>query len=563
MPRKGPFVTLFVLLALVSVGSARLVLSARPARLDLSAYPWIYLRDGQPLRINERPVEVLAVGDVNLGRGMVGKHQALDQAAPWLQAADLVLGNLECAISSDPVQPPGLADGSPLQPYRLVALPSAAGDLARAGFDILGLANNHALDAGPAGLQHTARVLEQAGIKTVGAGPDVDLAYRPLFRQVHGVRLAFLAFNLVASPPGEQPDSAAKPLSWWEQPPVGQAAWYPAEWDSERAASAVRRARREAEAVIVSIHWGYEYQARSDPAQRSLAGLLTEAGASLVVGHHPHVVQEIEAGESVVAYSLGHFVFDQQMEHTRHGLALRAFFDQDGLRAVQALPLAAGPQPRLLVPAEATPLIERLQPRQRVIAFTCDQQSCRPAAPPRPAAAGISTIFHSAEVDLTGDQIPERVLLEGGDLVILHGGAEAWRSPPEWRVIDAAPGDPDADGRMDLMLALLKPDESGILRSHPFVVGFRGGIYRTLWGGSAVADPVLEVEVGDIDGDGIQELIVLEQQPDGQTQAVTVWRWHGWGFSLQWRSPPGMYQDMLFIPGGDGGSPMIRVMERV
>jgi hypothetical protein len=57
-----------------------------------------------------------------------------------------------------------------------------------------------------------------------------------------------------------------------------------------------------------------------------------------------------------------------------------------------------------------------------------------------------------------------------------------------------------------------------------------------------VADPICEVELGDVDDDGRQELIVLEER--GDDQAVTVWRWHGWGFSLAWRSPPGRYRDL-------------------
>ena len=81
------------------------------------------------------------------------------------------------------------------------------------------------------------------------------------------------------------------------------------------------------------------------------------------------------------------------------------------------------------------------------------------------------------------------------------------------------------------------------------------GFAGVLWGGSAVADPIREVELGDVDGDGIQDLIVLEVQGDGPDCAVTVWRWHGWGFSLIWRSLPGRYQDLKLVPG-EAGSPL-------
>jgi hypothetical protein len=92
------------------------------------------------------------------------------------------------------------------------------------------------------------------------------------------------------------------------------------------------------------------------------------------------------------------------------------------------------------------------------------------------------------------------------------------------------------------------------MRSHPFIVGYRAGAYRVLWGGSAVVDPILEVELGDMDGDGVQELIVLEEMATGR--AVSIWRWHGWGFSLMWRSPPGKYRD-LGVVQVDIGQPLV------
>jgi hypothetical protein len=94
-------------------------------------------------------------------------------------------------------------------------------------------------------------------------------------------------------------------------------------------------------------------------------------------------------------------------------------------------------------------------------------------------------------------------------------------------------------------------------RSHPFIIGYREGAYRILWGGSAVADPIHEAELGDVDGDGVQELIVLEERGDGC--AVTVWGWHGWGFSLMWRSPPGRYRDLALIASGADCPPIISV----
>jgi hypothetical protein len=100
-----------------------------------------------------------------------------------------------------------------------------------------------------------------------------------------------------------------------------------------------------------------------------------------------------------------------------------------------------------------------------------------------------------------------------------------------------------------------------VLLSHPYLLGYRGGEYRLVWGGSAASDPLLEVELGDVNGDGGQELVVLEGRADGSGQAVSVWRWHGWGFSQVWRSETGRYRNLRLAPDAGGGGGII-VVER-
>jgi hypothetical protein len=489
--------------------------------LDLSAYPWLYLREGKPLAAREQVLELIAVGDVMLGRGVLDRAQPLASVAPWLRSADLVLGNLECVVSDGGAPRPG--------PFRLRAPAAAPASLRDAGFDILGLANNHALDYGTAGLAETVPRLGEAGIATVGAGPDAQAASQPLIREVDGLRLAFLAFNAVPDPEDRSQETG----------------WTQATWDGGWATAAITAARAEADAVVVSIHWGYEYELRADPRQREAAQEMLDAGADLVIGHHPHVVQGTEAHEGqFVAYSLGNLVFDQQWGETRQGLALRAFFDERGLRAVQALPVWAGPHPRLMDPAETTPLLARIQPPVQRTGFVCDSHDCQPTSVSQTPETGR---FYGGAIDLTGDGVLEQVRLVGEQVIVYHDGAEVWRGLPEWRVADLALGDPNDDGRGEMLLALWKPDAGGTLLSHPFIVGYRGGAYRVLWGGSAATDPIYEVELGDVDGDGVQELIVLEERDGGR--ALTVWRWHGWGFSLAWRSPQGCYRDLTLTPG--------------
>ncbi|MBN1145818.1 MAG: CapA family protein [Anaerolineales bacterium] len=538
------------LLALLLLGAAAAyqVDPPQPAP-DLSTYPWLYQREAgagtesNPLD-DESLVELVAVGDVMLGRGVAGQPEPLQDAAPWLRSADLALGNFEGVITPPGMMIPDPPGDSPEAPLVLNVAADAARILRAAGFDLLGLANNHALDLGQVGLEETIRRLRSAGIHVLGTDLGTGEAYQPLLRQVNGLRLAFLAFNCVPVPGGR-----------------GMPAW-----DAAQAANVVRAARPQADVVIVSVHWGYEYQARPDPAQREMAQALLEAGADIILGHHPHVVQGTQVRpaaqgmtgrDQFVAYSLGNFVFDQYGEETRQGLALRILLDQRGLRAVQALPLKSGPRPRLLPPDEAAALLERAKPPAKRLGYRCDQDACTPV--PISQQATQAGLFWSGEIDLTGDGAPEKISRQGGQVTIYQDGLAAWRSPPEWHALDLALGDPNDDGRGELLLALLKADASGALRSHPFIVGYRGGIYRLLWGGSAVSDPIQELELGDLDGDGVQELVVLEARQGGN--ALTVWSWHGWGFSLSWRGPVGRYSDLVLLPDPSGEGPVVSVAE--
>src|SRR5690606_20732921 len=153
---------------------------------------------------------------------------------------------------------------------------------------------------------------------------------------------------------------------------------------------------------------------------------------------------------SVTAYSLGNFLFDQEQGESRQGLALRAFFDRDGLRAVQALPIAAGLHPRLLPVGEAEALLTRIAPVPRQRYFACSHEDCQETGAPDGPVEQRGGLFWSGAIDLTGDGRPELVRRAAEQVTIYDGGAAGeavWQSPPEWRVIDVALGDPNDDGR--------------------------------------------------------------------------------------------------------------------
>ena len=186
-----------------------------------------------------------------------------------LGAVDLLVGNLECAVS---------VHGTPAGPRSFGAPPESLAVLRDAGFAVLSVANNHSTDLGPVGREETVRNLENAGFGIIGAsggfGPDPQVA---VVRVVRGLRIGLLGYATVVP---------------------------------EKAYADVRRAKAEADLVVVLNHWGMEGCAEPTGSQRKLAHGLVDAGADLVLGTHAHVIQPEEPYHGkLILYGLGDFVF--------------------------------------------------------------------------------------------------------------------------------------------------------------------------------------------------------------------------------------------------------------
>ncbi|GAG31325.1 unnamed protein product, partial [marine sediment metagenome] len=133
--------------------------------------------------------------------------------------------------------------------------------------------------------------------------------------------------------------------------------------DAKRMVAAVRAARQRADVVVVSCHWGIEYTPYPNASQQELAQTLVDAGAALIIGHHPHVVQSLGYRQGAfTAYSLGNFVFDQGFsEETSQGLVLRCLLDASGVKMVEFLPVRITDcQPALMSPEDGASLLERI-----------------------------------------------------------------------------------------------------------------------------------------------------------------------------------------------------------
>ena len=248
-------------------------------------------------------LSIAAGGDVMFGRVTEAGFAPIDNADPFaevrdqLEAADLAIVNLETA----------LCDAAPARgPRPTFAAPTAmATRLAEAGVDVAILANNHSLDCGVDGLAATIDALSAAGITPVGAttsGSPLD----PVFVAVNGRRIALLAVTMVL--PNRALLDEGSGADWNRV-----VAYLSRDNVMSLLPLRIRTAREVlgADLVIINLHWGVEGSTEPSPHQVQLAHLLVESGADLVLGHHPHVEQEVESyNDGQIAYSLGDLSFD-------------------------------------------------------------------------------------------------------------------------------------------------------------------------------------------------------------------------------------------------------------
>ena len=171
------------------------------------------------------------------------------------------------------------------------------------GIDIVTLANNHILDFGPEGLLDSMDALDEAAILHVGGGKDLEQAKRPEFIEVKGRTIGFLGTSRVYMDAGW----AAGP----DHPGVFST------YDSRQAVEAIREARELCDYLVVYVHWGVERETTPKEYQRVMGREYIDAGADLVIGSHPHVLQSVEYYEGKpIVYSLGNFVFGSSIPNT-------------------------------------------------------------------------------------------------------------------------------------------------------------------------------------------------------------------------------------------------------
>jgi poly-gamma-glutamate synthesis protein (capsule biosynthesis protein) len=249
-------------------------------------------------------------GDVMMSR-YVGTLAASKQDPAWplrdvaslFSTADLAFVNLEAPFSDR---------GAPAAKGMIFkAAPEMIAALELAGIDVVSTANNHARDCGSYGIAFTIDWLAKHGIAAAGTGASSDLAHEGVVLERHGVRFGFLAYTFDQRN-GNYKDTDQRV----------------AMLDTAQAARDIAAMSTRADVVIVSMHAGAEYQPKPNEEQQRFAHAAIDAGAKMVIGHHPHVSQPVEEyGGGVIFYSLGNLVFDQfQRKETQKGLVVEASF---------------------------------------------------------------------------------------------------------------------------------------------------------------------------------------------------------------------------------------------
>jgi len=232
----------------------------------------------------EKPIQLFFVGDVMLGRyvGQTMDKEGYDypyqKLGDMLKGYDLVVANLEGPVLEK-------YNYSPESQFQFSFSPKSLVELNKTGFNLVSLGNNHGVDYGNAGAEETRQHLAKTGIAFAGHPVRMSTSTSVVRRTVHERTISFISLN----------------------------ATFPS-FDEQGATSLVESERSDNpnNFLILAIHWGEEYKLVANATQERLARAFVDAGADLIIGHHPHVVQNVEVYKGkAIFYSLGNFIFDQ------------------------------------------------------------------------------------------------------------------------------------------------------------------------------------------------------------------------------------------------------------
>ena len=230
----------------------------------------------------------------------------LSDVADVFQRADFGFVNLETPVA------PAHSHGS--KPFMFDAPVALLEGLKTSGIKIVSFANNHVMDQGWSGFTETREHLREEGLLFAGSGDTVEQQWQPVITEANGIKVGWLGMTRWLNG-NRNPDKDDQPhVNFFPYP--GEAGGAPGA-DEAQVLAAVKAARAQCDFLVVSIHWGVEYAPTPRPEDVDIAHKMLEAGASVIVGHHPHVLQPVETyttqdgRNTVIFYSLGNFLSNQ------------------------------------------------------------------------------------------------------------------------------------------------------------------------------------------------------------------------------------------------------------
>ncbi|MEK6653226.1 MAG: CapA family protein [Nitrospirota bacterium] len=482
------------------------------------------------LATNVLALDFVAAGDVLLDRGI---RRAIESNDPYwplrhvaglIQKNDLAMFNLESSLSSE--WRPGTAK------YRFRGNPEFLEGIRKSGFNVAVVANNHTCDFGPEGFEETLSALDGASIKYAGT------LGKPLFIEKKGVRVAILAYTdvLNASPSTCQRLALADPSS---------------------VKADVESIRDLVDVVIVSFHWGRELETKPDEKQRALAHVAVDSGATLVIGHHPHVLQETERyKDGLIIYSLGNFLFDNRADEQSKTALFKCKIEKGRIVSPHFIPLIdSGKGPVQAGGKETRQINARLRSANingnglQSFQFPIKEYN----------TGGFKLVVYRNKIsteDLQGNKVDSITIpfksqsitdaafisdsqgstiyfilrgkkdgrlgfvdcdISSGKLGVPHLDSHTEHNP--WRIYSC---DLDGDSIRKLCVGVNKTTRfDKTIANRLYVYGrSKRGIYP-VWFGTRLGLPFLDFAICDVDGDGIEEVITLGEKPDGSRMVVS------------------------------------------
>lgn len=294
----------------------------------------------------ENQITLMAVGDIMLGNRFICMKHGIStmrrknpkypflHTASTLRKGDIVFGNLEAVLSTKNM------NINSIKTLQLRGMPSAIEGVTYAGFNVLSLANNHVMEHGKEAMFETKSILSAHNIKYIGVDKNIKKDRKPAIIKIKNIKIAFLAYCLVHDKTSFCPISNPSDIC-----------------------TDVKKAKTQADIVIVSLHWGNEFIERPSPFQIKLGRKIIDSGANIILGHHPHVLQGIETyNGGRIAYSLGNFVFDQWQEKTRESMIFYCKLSKNGIISTETLPVYINDkyQPEILEGIKAKKLLSKI-----------------------------------------------------------------------------------------------------------------------------------------------------------------------------------------------------------